>query len=182
MSNANKKIDLKEYTVPNEISDTQTNELIYSKVSQCTDIKSVTPNPDVGIASLTGKFYKYTVEHKHGKIHVRPKINYGISVVLSAFSIPFALWFVYVFDWLVPFKQYALPLSLLLISFGVVWFIGYTLGDKEQKSILSYIYNVLTGNPANAQIEHAKGVGANKLLAIIPFILGLVVLVLFFVM
>ena len=182
MSNANHKIDLKEYSVPNEISDTQTNELIYSKVSQCADIKSVTPNPDIGIASLTGKFYKYIVEHKHGKIHVRPKMNYGTSVVLSLFSLPFALWFMYAFDWLKPFNEYAIPLSLLLLSFGVVWFIGYTLGDKEQVSILSYIYNILTGNPANTPVEHAKGVGANKLMAIIPFILGILVLVLFFVM
>jgi len=182
MPNASQKIDLKAYTISNEISDTQTNELIYSKVSQCADIKSVTPNPSVGIASLTGRFYKYIIEHKHEKIHVRPKINYGISVVLSAFSLPFALWFMYAFDWVAPFKQYAIPLSLLLISFGVVWFIGYTLGDKEQKSILSYIYNVLTGNPANKQLENTKSVGANKLLAIIPFLIGIALLVLFFVL
>jgi len=184
MSGANKqyKVNLKEYAAPNQVSDAQINELLYSKVSQCSDIKSVTPNPKLGIASITGTYYTYTVEHKHEKIHVSPKINYGVSVILSAFSIPFALWFVYAFDWDVPFKNYAIPLALLLISFGVAWFIGYTLGDKEQKSILSYIYNILGNNAPGAPVENAKSLGANKLLAIIPFIAGIVVFVLFFML
>jgi len=181
-SNGKQKVDLKEYTAPGEVSDTQISELIYGKVSQCPDIKSVTPNPEIGIASLTGKYYSYIVEHKHEKIHVRSKINYGVSVVLSAFSIPFALWFVYTFDWTVPFNTYAIPLSLLLISFGIAWLAGYTLGDKEQKSVLSYIYNVLKQRSVDAPIKNARGIGANKLLAIIPLLIGIVVLVLYFVL
>jgi len=173
-------VNLKDFPAPNEITDTQTNELINGKVSQCPDIKSVTPNPDIGIASLTGKFFNYTIEHKHGNIHVRPKINYGISVVLSSFTIPFALWFVYTFDFDVPFANYAIPLSLIFISFAITWMIGYTLGDKEQKSILSYIYNILNGRPADAPIERAKSVGINKLWPIICFIIGIAILVIFF--
>ena len=182
MRETNRKVDLKKYAAPGNVSDTQINELLYGKVSQCSDIKSVTPNPEIGIASITGKYYNYTVEHKHDNIHVRSKINYGISVILSLFSIPFALWIVYTFDFSVPFKGYALPLSLLLISFGISWLVGYTLGDKEQKSILTYIYNILMNNSANAPVENAKSIGANKLQAIIPLIAGLVVLVLFFVL
>jgi len=175
-----RKIDLKVYPAPEMVSDTQINELLYSKVSSCPDIKSVTPNPKIGIAAITGKFNNYTVEHKHDQIHVRPKINYGISVILSAFSIPFALWFVYAFDF-VSFATYALPLAFLLISFGIAWFVGYTLGDKEQKVILSYIYNILKERPVDSPVENAKGVGGNKLLAIVPFIIGIFVIVMFFV-
>jgi len=182
MNESGRKKDLKKYTAPENVSDTHINELLYSKVSQCPDIKSVTPNPEIGIASITGKFYTYTVEHKHENIHVRPKINYGVSVILSLFSLPFALWIVYTFDWTVPFKTYALPLSLLLISFGISWLIGYTLGDKEQKSILTYIYNILMNNSADAPVDNIKSLGTNKLQAIIPLIVGIAVLVLFFVL
>jgi len=179
--NETRKIDLIKYAAPDNISDTQINELLYSKVSQCSDIKSVTPNPEIGIASISGKYYTYTVEHKHDNVHVRPKMNYGISVILSAFSIPFALWYVYTFDWTVPFKNYAIPLSLIFISFGISWFIGYTLGDKEKMSILSYIYNILKNRSADAPVENAKGVGGNKLLALLSLLAGIVILVLFFV-
>ena len=180
--NDDARINLKVYPAPDMVSDAQINELLYSKVSHCPDIKSVTPNPKIGIAAIIGKYNNYTVEHKHEKIHVSPKINYGTSVVLSAFSVPFAVWFGYAFDWLEPFSAYALPLAFLLISFGVAWFIGYTLGDKEQITILSYIYNILKERPADSPITNAKGVGGNKLIAIIPFIIGIAVIVLFFVL
>jgi len=180
-SGGSKKVNLKEYPMTNQISDAQIGELLYSKVSQCSDIKSVTPNPKIGIASISGKFYNYIVEHKHEKIFVRPKMNYNMSVLLSAFSIPFALWIVYTFDFDVPFKTYALPLALLLISYGISWFIGYTFGDKEQKSILSYIYNILNAEPTDKPVKNAKSLGTNKLLAIIPFLVGIAVLVLFFI-
>ena len=181
-SGESRKINLKEYTMANKISDAQIGELLYGKVSQCDDIKSVTPNPKMGIASITGKFYSYTVEHKHEKIFVRPKMNYNMSVILSAFSIPFALWIVYTFDFDKPFQSYALPLALLLLSYGISWFIGYTFGDKEQKSILSYIYNILNEDPPNKTVRNTKSLGTNKLLAIIPFIVGIAILVLFFVL
>jgi len=182
MGEKNRKINLKEYAQTNNVSDSQLVELLYSKVSQCSQISSVTPNPKVGIASIIGKFNNYSVEHKHEKIFVRAKVNYGISVLLSAFSVPFALWFVSVFDFDVLFSDYALPLSFLLISFGIAWLIGYILGDKEQVSILSYIYNILNEKPANSPVNNAKSIGANKILAIVPLIAGVVVLVLHFVL
>jgi len=175
---AETKIDLKLFSAPVELSDVQISELLYSKVAGCPDIKSLTPNPKIGIASLSGKFNNYIVEHKHGKIHVKPKMNYGISVILSAFSIPFALWFVNAFDFLVPFSKYAIPLALIFISYGISWFVGFTLGDKEQKSILSFIYNILTNNPANEPVRNAKSVGANKMMALVSLLAGIVVLVL----
>ncbi|MCL2819267.1 MAG: hypothetical protein FWD38_00325 [Oscillospiraceae bacterium] len=181
-SGGSKKINLKEYAMASQISDAQIGELLYGKVSQCSDIKSVTPNPTIGIASIIGKFYNFTVEHKHEKIFVRPKMNYNMSVILSMFSIPFALWIVYTFDFSVPFKNYALPLALLLISYGISWFIGYTLGDIEQKSILSYIYNILNNDPPDKTVKNTKTLGTNKLLAILPFLAGIIVLVLFFVL
>jgi len=181
-SGENHKINLKDYPAPSGVSDSQTVELINGKVSQCPAIKGVTPNPDLGLALLKGSYYNYTVEHKRERIHIKPKINYGFSVILSAFSVPFAVWFGYAMDFTQPFTSFALPLSLLLISFGIAWFIGYTLGDKEQKVILTYIYNVLNGKSANASVENAKGIGANKLGAIIPLILGIAALVAFFVM
>jgi len=177
---AEPKIDLKLFSAPVQISDAQISELLYSKVSQCADIKSVTPNPKVGIASLTGKFCNYIVEHKHGSIHVKTKMNYGMSVVLSAISIPFALWFVNAFDFSVHFSSYAIPLSLIFLSYGISWFVGFTLGDKEQKSILSFIYNILTNNPATDPVRNARGVGANKMMALVSLLAGIAVLVLNF--
>jgi len=177
---AETKIDLKLFSAPVQVSDAQISELLYGKVAQCPDIKSLTPNPKVGIASLSGKFNNYIVEHKHGKIHVKPKMNYGISVILSAFSIPFALWFVSAFDFSVPFSNWALPLALIFISYGISWFVGFTLGDKEQKTILSFIYNILTNNPANDPVRNAKSIGANKMMALVSLLAGAAVLVLRF--
>jgi len=177
------KIDLKLFSAPVQVTDTQINELLYSKVSQCAEIKSVTPNPKVGIASLTGKFNNYIVEHKHGKIHVKTKMNYGMSVVLSALSIPFALWFVSAFDFSVHFSKYAIPLSLIFISYGISWFVGLSYGDKEQKSILTFIYNILSNNPATEPVRNARGVGANRMVPLLALLAGILVLVLrFFVL
>ncbi|MCL2627909.1 MAG: hypothetical protein FWD44_04330 [Oscillospiraceae bacterium] len=175
---AETKIDLKLFSAPVQVTDTQIGELLYSKVAGCPDIKSVTPNPKIGIALLSGKYNNYTVEHKHGKIHVKPKINYAMSVLLSAFSIPFALWLTYTFDFDKPFSDYALPLALLFLSFGIAWLVGYTLGDKEQKTILSYIYNTLTKNPTDEPVKNAKSVSANKMVALLPILIGVALLVL----
>jgi len=176
-----RRINLKEYAAPEHLSDAQISEIIYSKVSQCPAIKSVAPNPRIGIAKITGKYCNYPVEHKHGRIHVRPKVNYGISVILSAFSLPFALWFVNAFDIYAPFKNYILPFSLILISFGAAWLVGYILGDKEQKTILSYIYNILRNIAPGTNVRNTKGLGTNMLVAIVPFVAGIAFLALYFV-
>ena len=174
------KINLKDYPAPAGLSDAQATEMINSKIAQCPEIKSAKTNPDIGIASVKGKYNNYTVEHKYDKIRVNVKMNYGVSVILSALCAPFAVWFGYAFDFSKPYTGYALPLALLLISFGVFWFYGYTEGDKEQKIVLKYIYNVLNNQSTSTLLDNTKSVGANKLIAIVPFILGVVVLVTFF--
>jgi len=182
MTSANDKLDLKDYPVPNGISDTQASEMIISRVTQCPDVKKITPNPGIGIVSLKSTFNHYTVEHKHERIRIRPKFNFGLSVILAACCTPFAFWFGYVFDWTVPFTTYALPLALLLIAFGAAWLVGFILGDNEQRRILKFIYRVLNGISPDEPVKHTKGLGSNKLIALIPLALGILVLVLFFLL
>jgi len=180
----NSHINLKEYEAPAGVSDSQAAERIMSNSAKCPEVKRATPNPDLGIAGLRGKLNNYIIEHKHNKIHIKAKEIYVVSVIKAAILSPLALWFGYTFgsDPGFNFKSFALPLSLLLIAWGIVWSIGYVFSNKEQKTILSFIYNVINGNPADAEIENAKFSGTNLLWAIIPFLAGIAVLVLYFAM
>lgn len=177
------KINLRVYEAPNNVDDTQAAELIMQNAAKCEEIKHVAPNPDMGIAELKGKFYKYIIEHKHGKIHVKTKFDYLLSMILAFICMPFALWFGYAFGRsdILAFKDFGLPLAILLIVWGIVWTIAYALGGKEQNTILTYIYNTLCGNPLNTENE-AKNAGTSSIIiGLIPLLIGIVILILYLV-
>jgi len=177
------QLNLKEFSAPENINDTQAAELIMSNAAKCPTVKHVAPNPELGIAELKGKIFKYIVEHKRGKIHVKTKMDYLLSVVLAMICSPFAVWFGYAFGRadITDFKAYLLPLALLLIAWGIIWTIAAILGKNEQKNILSYIYNVINGKTPTAEVPSAKGVSSNILVGVLPLLGGIVVLIINFV-
>ena len=180
---SNTHVNLRDYPAPSGVNDTQAGELIMSNAAKCPEIKHVAPNPNFGIAELKGKYYTYIVEHKREKISVKSKFDTLLSMILAAISTPFALWFGYAFGRadIIAFKDFGLPLALLLISWGIVWTIAYVSAGKEAKKILSFVYNVVNGNPVDSEVEHAGGVSSSTLIGIVPLLIGIVVLIAFLV-
>jgi len=172
-------INLMKYAVADTVTDEEACKLLIDNASKCPQIKKISPTPEDGIVTVNGKFYKYMILIKKGKAHVKAKYDQLLSMILAVILLPFALWFMWTinasgFD----FKPMALPLALLLIVDGIVWTIGFTLGDKERSVILPFMYDTLTGTPA----EHSpkKLMSAGVPISIILGLLGIVILAISF--
>jgi len=181
MSGANKTyVNYKNYKISNAMTHEQANNLIIQNAAKCPEIKKVTPNAANGNVIAYGRFYSYTVNIKNSAVHIKTKFDYSISVILALFCLPFALWFAYVVDVTdFDFKRMALPLGLLLFTYGVVFSIGYLKGNREQKAVLPYIHDTLAGI-----LEKSPKMGASTdlFLALIVGLVGIIILIIRFIL
>jgi len=173
-------VNMKKYTIPKDLTHSQANALLIQNANKCPEIKKITPTGDDNNVAAYGKFYNYTVKIKKAQVRVKVKFDRPLSMLLALFSMPFALWFMYVLDVTAfDFVKLALPVGALMLSWGIVWSIAYFLGNREQKAILPYIHDTLEGIMEKSEkTGHSPGV----FIALAVGVLGIVLLVVSFLM
>jgi len=172
-------VNYKNYKIPGEMTHAQANNLIIQNAAKCTEIKKVTPTAANDNVIAYGKFYSYTVKIKNSTVKVKTKFNHALAMILAFLCTPFALWFAYEMDVTdFDFGKLALPLGLLLLTYGVVFSIAYLLGNREQKAILPYIHDTLSGI---LEKSPKMGMSTDLVLALAVGLLGIVILVIHFV-
>jgi len=181
MSAANKTyVNYKNYKISNAMTHEQANNLIIQNAPKCPEIKKVTPTAANNNVIAYGKFYSYAVDIKNSTVRIKTKFDHSIAMLLALICTPFALWFAYEVDVTdFDFAKLALPLGFLLIVYGIVFSIGYILGNKEQKSILPYIHDTLAGI---LEKSPKMGASADLLVALIVGLAGIIILVLRFIL
>ena len=181
MSGANKTyVNYKKYNISNALTHEQANSLIIQNAAKCPDIKKITPTGANNNVIAYGKFYNYTVKIVNATVSVKIKFDYMLSMILALLCTPFALWFAYEVD-VTDFdlRKIALPLGALLLTYGIVFSIAYLKGNREQKAILPYIHDTLAGI---LEKSPKMGMSTNLLLSLLVGLIGIIVLVLYFVM
>jgi len=173
-------VNMKKYSIPNELSHAQANKLLIDNAKKCPEIKKITPTGDDNNVAAYGKFYSYTVKIKKAQVRVKVKFDRPLSMLLALFSMPFALWFMYVLDVSdFDFVKLALPVGALLLSWGIVWSIAYFFGNREQKAILPFIHDTLEGIMEKSE---KTGFSSGVFIALAVGVIGIVLLVLHFLM
>jgi len=180
MSAANKTyVNYKSYKIPSSITHEHANNLIIQNAAKCPEIKKVTPTAANNNVVAYGKFYSYTVNIKDSAVHIKTKFDHALSMMLAFCSLPFALWFAYEVDVTdLDFTRLALPLGLLLLSYGIVFSVAYMMGNREQKAILPYIHDIMAGI---LEKSPKMGISSNLLTSILAGIAGIIILVIRFV-
>jgi len=116
---------------------------------------------------------------ENATVSVKTKFDHTIAMILAFVCAPFALWYMYVMDASdFSFGKLALPLGLLLITWGIVWTIAYLLGSKEQKTILPYIHDTLSGI---LEKSPKMGMSPATILSLVLGLAGVAILVIHFV-
>ena len=180
MSAANKTyVNYKNYKISNAMTHEQANNLIIQNAAKCPEIKKVTPTAANDNVTAYGKFYRYAVNIENSTVRIKTKFDHTIAMFLAFLCMPFALWFAHEMDVTdFDFSKLALPLGLLLLTYGIVFSIGYILGNKEQKAVLPYIHDTLAGI---LEKSPKMGMSTDLLISLAIGILGVVVLVLRFI-
>ena len=177
-------INLRKYKLTSTMTDAEAYGILTTTAAGCTMVKSIAARPEDNEPVLSGSWYKYMVDVKNDRVRVKPKLDITKSMILTFICLPFALWFV----WGVQatgddyFREAALPLASMFISFGVIYLIAYLIGGKEQKVILPFIYDTLNrGSVEKAPVSAETGMGLSYFSAIAALVIGIVILVLHFV-
>jgi len=167
------------------MTDAEAHSLLAADAANCPLVRAVAARAEDDEPVLSGGWYKYTVAVDKDRVRVKPKIDVTKSMVLMFVCLPFALWFV----WGVQttgddfFRQAALPLASMFISFGLIYTIAYLIGGKEQQVILPFIYNTLNKDSDKIASGTGKtGMFGSYFSAITCLIIGIVILILHFVM
>jgi len=172
-------VNYKNYKISNELTHEQANNLIIQNAVKCPEIKKVTPTAANDTVVAYGKYYSYTVNIKNSTVRLKTKFNYTLAMFLAFLCTPFALWFAYEMDVTdFDFTKLALPLGLLLLTYGIVFSIAYLLGNREQKVILPYIHDTLAGI---LEKSPKMGISADLVSALAAGIAGIIILVIRFV-
>jgi len=172
-------VNYKNYKIPGAITHTQANNLILQNAKNCPEIKKMTPTAANDNVVAYGKFYSYTVNIENATVRIKTKFDYMLATILAFLCMPFALWFAYEVDATdFDFTKIALPLGLLLLTYGVVFSIAYLLGNREQKVILPFIHDTLAGI---LEKSSKMGMTPDLILALIVGLLGIVILVIRFI-
>jgi len=169
-------INLRNYNISAFITETETHEKLTENSSQCQQIKTISVRPDSDVPVINGSWYDYSVEVSNKNVRVKPRLNRLKQIILTLFCVPFAIWFVQ--GTFADASSMLLPLGALFLSFGIVFTIGYSLGAKEQKAILPFIYQTLKGESAGENTTIAMT--ASFVSTVIPCILGVIALVVHF--
>jgi len=171
-------VNYKNYKISNALTHEQANNLIIQNAVKCPEIKKVTPTAANDNVVAFGKYYSYTVNVKNSTVRLKTKFNYTLAMFLAFLCTPFALWFAYEMDVTdFDFTKLALPLGLLLLTYGIVFSIAYLLGNREQKVILPYIHDTLAGI---LEKSPKMGISADLVSALAAGIAGIIILVIRF--
>ena len=179
MSAANKTyVNYKNYKIPNAITHEQANNMIIQNAKKCPEIKKVTPTAANNNVIAYGKYYSYAVNIKNSAVHVKTKFDHTIAMFLALICTPFALWFAYQVDVTdFNFTKIALPMGLLLITYGIIFSIAYMLGNREQKAVLPYIHDTMAGV---LEKSSKMGMSVDLAVALAVGLVGIVILVIRF--
>jgi len=158
------------------MTETETHEILTANSAHCQQIKTISVRPDSDVPVINGRWYDYTVEVNNENVIVKPKLNRLKQIILTLFCLPFAIWFVQ--GTFADISSILLPLGALFLSFGIVFTIGYSLGAKEQKVILPFIYKTLKGESAGENTT--VGMTASFVSTVIPCLLGITALIIHF--
>jgi len=173
-------VNYKNYKIPGSITHSQANNLIIQNAAKCPEIKKVTPTAANDNVVAYGKFYSYSVNIENAAVRIKTKFDYMQAMILAFLCMPFALWFSYEVDVTdFDFTKIALPLGLLLLTYGIVFSIAYLLGNREQKKILPFIHDTLAGI---LEKSPKMGMSSDLIIALIISLLGIVFLVIRFTM
>ena len=181
-------INLRRFKLSTSMTDAEAYGLLTANAASCSQVKSIAARPDDDEPVLSGSWYKYTVDVKDDHVHVKPKIDMTKSMILMFICMPFALWFVWgtnldAPDLMSMFRQAALPLAWMFISFGFIYTVAYTIGGKEQKEVLPFIYNTLCkDSEPKASASDNTGMFASLFTSVACLIVGIIILILHFVM
>ena len=172
-------VNYKNYRISSDISHAQANNLIIQNASKCPQIKKVTPTAANDNVVAYGKFYSYTVIIKKSTVRLKTKFDYTLAMLLAFLCTPFALWFAYEMDITdFDFTKLALPLGLLLLTYGIVFSIAYLLGNREQRAVLPFIHDTLAGV---LEKSPKTGMSTDLVLALLVGVVGIVILVIHFI-
>ena len=182
MSAANKTyVNYKNYKISNAITHEQANNLIIQNAIKCPEIKKVTPTAANNNVIAYGKYYSYAVNIKNSTVRVKTKFDRTIAMFLAFLCTPFALWFAYeldITDFNIP--KLALPLGLLLLTYGIIFSVAYILGNREQRAVLPYIHDILAGI---LEKSPKMSISSDLTVALAVGLIGIVILLVrFFVM
>ena len=179
------QVNLRKYKLPSAMTDAEAYSILTENAANCPQVKTIAARAEDNEPVLNGSWYKYLVEVNNDHVHIKPKLDTSRQMILTMICLPFALWFV----WGVQatgsdfFRAAALPVASMFISFGIIFLIAYILGDKEQKSVLPFIYSTLNRESAEkGSVSGKTGMSASYFSVIAALIIGIVILILHFVM
>jgi len=170
-------VNLRSYNLSAAMTDEQAHDVLTSKSSECSHVKTVSVRPGDKVPVINGSWYDYNVEVKNDHVWIKPKFNRLRQIILSLFCIPFAVWFVQ--GSFANLDAVLLPLGALFLSFGIVFTLGFSMGAKEQKMILPFIYESLKGEPP-AHISN-PAMTANIVVTIVSGLIGIAAIIAHFI-
>ena len=171
-------VNYKNYKISSAITHEQANNQIIQNAKKCPEIKKVTPTAANNNVAAYGKYYSYTVNIQNSAVRVKTKFNHSLAMILAFLCTPFALWFAYEVDVTdFDFSRLALPMGLLLLTYGIIFSVAYILGNREQKAVLPYIHDTLAGI---LEKSPKMGMSADLVMALAVGIVGVIILIIRF--